>query len=107
MPLFATVCNIGNPRFSLYYRGVGVGVATRTTIWAVGPRLPLLSCSWTETSESPVGNSAVAETKSQNCTDAPGVMIFASPEASVIVHGPEGVKAWNRHAKSLSAFVIV
>lgn len=46
--------------------GRGVGVATRTTTCAVGPRLPSVSRSRTLNRESPGGNKAVVAAKSQN-----------------------------------------
>ncbi len=87
--------------------GVGVGVATRTTICAVGPVLPITSRKRTVTSESPDGKSAVAATKSQNCTAAPKLMSRGSPEASVNVHGDCAENCWKRQAKSCSASVII
>jgi hypothetical protein len=67
--------------------GVGVGVATRTTICASGPVLPSTSRSFAVTRESPVGKTAVVATKSQNCTVAPALISFGSPEASMNVQG--------------------
>lgn len=104
--------------------GVGVGVAvgvgvsvpvevgvgdgpTRTTICAGGPRLPWLSRKRTVRIESPMGKAAGGETKSQNCTTAFGLTNLSKPEPSVRVHAVPPVKTWKRHAKSVSASVIV
>jgi hypothetical protein len=86
---------------------VGVGVATRTTICAGGPVLPRTSRSLAVTRESPVGKTAVVATKSQNCTVAPAVISFGSPEASMNVHGAAAENCWKRHAKSFNASVII
>ena len=90
------------------YGGVGVGVATRKTICAVGPRLPAVSRSCTVRIDSPGGNNEVAEMKSQNWMRAAVLMKCVSPEASVNVQAFCPVVATlNRHAKSSSALVIV
>ena len=89
-----------SPPFAIYNlrlfgaaQGFGVGVATRTTICAVGPRLPATSLTFTDRMDSPGGNAAVVPTESQNCSAALAFTSRASPEASVKVHGAAGVKA--------------
>ncbi len=50
--------------------GVGVQVATRTMIWAVGPTLPPVSFNCTVKRESPGGKACGALIGSQNCSVA-------------------------------------
>jgi len=93
MPFRTALCN---PTFSSapvsHRPTLGVEGPTRTTICAGGPRLPSTSRSCTVRIESPGGYAAVADTKSQNCTLAAGLIGRASRDASKTVHGAEGAK---------------
>jgi len=86
--------------------GVGVGVATRITICAVGPVRPDTSASLAVTTLSPALNAAVAATMSQNCSVACGLMVCGSRVWSMRVHADEGENTWNRQPKSWIAATV-
>ncbi len=86
--------------------GVFVGVATTTTICAVGPVLPATSRNATLSRFSPGGKAMVEVIALQNCHVESARSSFGSRDGSTIVHGEFALMYGSkRHAKSTSALV--